>query len=149
MKALTVLQPWAQLLMLGAKRYETRSWKSKHRGPLVIHAGRTFSEVARSLCAVEPFRSVLAKAAIRGPGYLARGVLLGAVFLEDCLPTDEVLFDSADAREAAFGDFRPGRWAWRMTTPVWLREPIPIRGKRCIFDVPDGVCSTLMSAMTV
>jgi hypothetical protein len=50
MKALTVLQPWAQLLILGAKRYETRSWKTKHRGPLLIHAGRAFFEKARERC---------------------------------------------------------------------------------------------------
>jgi hypothetical protein len=41
MKALTVRQPWAALLILGAKQYETRTWPTRHRGILLIHAERT------------------------------------------------------------------------------------------------------------
>jgi hypothetical protein len=38
-KALTLHQPWAQLVAIGAKRIETRSWSTRYRGPLAIHAG--------------------------------------------------------------------------------------------------------------
>lgn len=41
MKALTVRQPHAQLIVMGVKTIETRSWKTDFRGPLVIHAGAT------------------------------------------------------------------------------------------------------------
>ena len=40
MKALTIRQPHAQLIALEVKRYETRSWPTKYRGPLLIHAGK-------------------------------------------------------------------------------------------------------------
>lgn len=39
MKALTLRQPWASLIPLGAKTIETRSWRTNYRGPLAIHAG--------------------------------------------------------------------------------------------------------------
>lgn len=39
MKALTIHQPWAQLIALGAKTIETRSWSTRYRGPIAIHAG--------------------------------------------------------------------------------------------------------------
>lgn len=39
MKALTLHQPWASLIAVGAKRIETRSWSTTYRGPLAIHAG--------------------------------------------------------------------------------------------------------------
>ena len=39
MKALTIQQPWASLITMGVKIIETRSWSSKYRGPLAIHAG--------------------------------------------------------------------------------------------------------------
>lgn len=39
MKALTLYQPWATLVALGVKTIETRSWATKYRGPLAIHAG--------------------------------------------------------------------------------------------------------------
>jgi len=38
-KALTLWQPWASLIALGIKFIETRSWSTKYRGPLAIHAG--------------------------------------------------------------------------------------------------------------
>lgn len=37
-KALTVHQPWAWLIMHGGKTIENRTWPTNHRGPLVIHA---------------------------------------------------------------------------------------------------------------
>lgn len=40
MKALTLTQPWATLVAIGAKRIETRSWSTSYRGDLLlIHAG--------------------------------------------------------------------------------------------------------------
>lgn len=38
MKAITLWQPWASLIAVGAKKYETRSWATKYRGLLAIHA---------------------------------------------------------------------------------------------------------------
>lgn len=40
MKAITIIQPWATLIAIGAKRFETRSWATTHRGPIAIHAGK-------------------------------------------------------------------------------------------------------------
>lgn len=39
MKAITIRQPWASLIALGIKQVETRSWSTKHRGRIAIHAG--------------------------------------------------------------------------------------------------------------
>ena len=38
MKVISLLQPWASLAVLGHKKLETRSFNTKHRGPLLIHA---------------------------------------------------------------------------------------------------------------
>ena len=39
MKFLTIRQPWASLIAVGAKTIETRPFSTKYRGPLAIHAG--------------------------------------------------------------------------------------------------------------
>jgi hypothetical protein len=39
MKAISIPQPWAWLVVRGYKEMEKRSWKPEHRGPLLIHAG--------------------------------------------------------------------------------------------------------------
>ncbi len=64
MKAITLTQPWATLVAIGAKRIETRSWQSSYRGPLAIHAAKGFPRECRELCLTEPFRS-----ALRDAGY--------------------------------------------------------------------------------
>ena len=38
MKALTLRQPWASLIADGRKTIETRTWRTRYRGPLAIHA---------------------------------------------------------------------------------------------------------------
>lgn len=40
MKAITIHQPWASLIAVGAKKIETRSWATNYRGPIAIHAGK-------------------------------------------------------------------------------------------------------------
>jgi hypothetical protein len=46
LKALTLWQPWASLIALGVKTIETRSWPTKYRGPLAIHAAVRLPKVA-------------------------------------------------------------------------------------------------------
>ncbi|WP_331281766.1 ASCH domain-containing protein [Paenibacillus sp. FSL H7-0357] len=52
MKAVTIIQPWATLIELGEKRFENRRWVTKHRGELVIHAGK---KVDREISQQGPF----------------------------------------------------------------------------------------------
>ncbi len=40
MKTLSLLQPWATLVITGAKKLETRAWSTAYRGPLLIHASK-------------------------------------------------------------------------------------------------------------
>ena len=39
MKVLTIKQPWATLIAEGYKEYEFRTWNTKYRGEILIHAG--------------------------------------------------------------------------------------------------------------
>ena len=40
MKVITIKQPWATLIAKGYKEYEFRTWKTKYRGDVLIHAGK-------------------------------------------------------------------------------------------------------------
>lgn len=40
MKALSIMQPWAWLIVAGHKDIENRSWPTSFRGPVLIHAGK-------------------------------------------------------------------------------------------------------------
>jgi hypothetical protein len=135
MKCLSMSQPWASLVVLGAKQYETRGWQTAYRGPLAIHASRTFPATARGLLRITPFRDALARAGLHDWQDLPTGLVIGVVCLVDCKRVEEVTGLSAD--ELAFGDYRPGRWAWTFTLAHRLPSPFPWRGNLGLFDVPN------------
>lgn len=126
LKALTVWQPWASLIVLGEKQYETRSWRTSYRGVILIHAGARTNPILEAMAASEPF-----KTSLRGSP-VTRGALIGAATLTAIRPTDGLDVSPA---ERAFGDFRHGRWAWLLEHPVRFETPIPHPGARGIFYV--------------
>jgi hypothetical protein len=134
MRAITLMQPWAQLVAVGAKRYETRSWKTHYRGPLAIHASLEFPNSARALCRAEPFCS-----ALFGNVDLPLGCVVAVCDLAAVLPTteSESLFESISEwppSELPFGDFSPGRFAWLLKNIRALENPIPARGARSLWE---------------
>ena len=46
MKVITIKQPFASLIVLGIKKYEFRTWKTKYRGDILIHAGKGVNKKA-------------------------------------------------------------------------------------------------------
>ncbi len=145
MKALSLTQPFATLVAIQAKRLETRSWATRYRGPLVIHAAKGFPRWALELCFEEPFVSALRAGGIVTPGDLPRGALLATTELTGCFPTPgeavpwREFFGGfrlpPDEPELSFGDYGPGRHAWRLEDVRQLPEPIPYRGQLGLFDV--------------
>lgn len=41
------MQPWAALIVHGVKDIENRSWSTRFRGPVLIHAGKKFDDLAQ------------------------------------------------------------------------------------------------------
>jgi len=141
-KALTLTQPWATLVAIGAKRYETRSWGTDYRGPLAIHAAKGFPMWARALCDELPFQVVLS-----GAGYywhtLPVGKVLACCQLVACSKIafgNDPLWPSGRSlseNERAFGDWTPGRYAWELADVVLLLEPIPAKGALGLWEWTD------------
>lgn len=139
MKTLSLTQPWATLIAVGAKRIETRGWMTRYRGPIAIHAAKTMPRDARELCFEEPFRQVLAARDLR-PSDLPRGVVIAVADLIGVVPTSingytpPVLKARLTEVERAFGDFSQGRAAWILANVRTLREPIPAKGALSLWD---------------
>lgn len=128
MKALSLWQPWASLIAIGAKQYETRSWGTPYRGPLVIHAAKRPAEFHR-----EGAR-LLIKAGYKTLDSLPLGCALCLVELVDCIKMTPALIDSISYTEFGFGDWKEGRYAWKLTNPRPFDKPIPMRGMQGLFD---------------
>lgn len=150
MKALSLWEPWASLVAISEKEFETRSWSTKYRGPLAIHAAKTWTRDLQRLAASEPFGSALhrGRICIDLAGRFDHALVLGAViavaelvdvvqimggglrgFLADGTVTTE--------KEFQFGNYSPGRFAWKLSNVRRLARPIPFRGGQRLFNVPD------------
>jgi hypothetical protein len=49
MKAITIKQPWASLIVHGIKDIENRSWKTNYRGKILIHAAAKPARIELSM----------------------------------------------------------------------------------------------------
>lgn len=148
MKALTLTQPWATLVAIGAKRIETRSWPTRSLAPLAIHAAKGFPGACRELCEERAFLDALRAGKYGAP--LGEDLPLGAIVatarVAMCLkigrtPDGRVflgrhvgLLEDITEPELSFGDFTPGRWAWVLADVVKLPKPIPARGAQGLWN---------------
>jgi hypothetical protein len=133
MKALSIRQPFATLILLGVKQYEIRNWGTQYRGPLLIHASKTPDFQAADLCLMEPFRSLLREAGYYSSVDLPRGVLLGTVELLDCLPLRQVQLSGA--RDGLLYDGRRGRYALQLGDPRPFPMPRTAVGRLGLYEV--------------
>lgn len=138
MKALTLTQPWATLVAIGAKRFETRTWQTAYRGPIAIHAATGFPTDARILCTRDPFRKALAAAGYYADTELPRGCIVGVADLHGITSTVAVRH-TLSAQELEFGNYDDGRFAWMLTGAWKHATTIPIKGKLGLWALPVGI----------
>lgn len=118
--ALSVRQPWADLIVNGIKDIENRAWPTDFRGRLLIHAAMTVEwedvqEVYEllGLAAPEDYQPVA-------------GALLGWTEIVDCVKIHP-------------SRFFHGPYGFVLRHSERLARPVPWRGQRGIFQVPAGV----------
>jgi len=152
MKAITLWQPWATLVAIGAKRWETRSWAITYRGPLAIHAAAKWDPdvlewlsgpFERAPHDVQLIRESLDDHGYRTFGDLPTGAVLAIVEATDCFPAEEVaaVFGRLHAPyELAAGDFRPGRFAKHLEHVRSFPHPIPARGRQGLWNWDASDC---------
>lgn len=75
MKALTIREPWASLIINGYKEYEFRSWKTNYRGKILIHAGLKVDDKI-----LKKFKNYNIEC--------QKGVIIGEAQLVDCILVD-------------------------------------------------------------
>lgn len=151
MKTISLWNPWAHLVVVGAKRYETRSWPTRYRGPVAIHAAKKWTGELQRLVATTPFRYWWEDEPFTAKGC---GEIIGVVNLVDCVPAESVPAELArlndrkgisneallrNLEQICFGDFTAGRWAWKLEQPRRLKKFVKTRGFQGFWNLPDGV----------
>ncbi len=147
MKTLTLTQPWASLVAIGAKRIETRSWYTAYRGPLAIHAAKGFPRWAQETCWRDPFDEVLRREIVKDgwkqidPKALPLGKVLATCRLVDCKLIVNSELDLRNSRmmppeepELSFGDYSVDRYAWLLEDIKALPSPDPAKGALSLWE---------------
>lgn len=136
MNCLTVCQPWGAGIVHGDKEHENRTWYTKVRGALLIHAGlseKWMTPQAIALCSDRCTREQMS----------FRGCIIGVANLVDVVR-------AADAMRVAAADqakFICGPWCFVLWGRLAFPKPIPYRGQQGFFDVPDKVVRGQLDAV--
>lgn len=155
MKALTIHQPYASLLAILAKLYETRGWATSYRGPIAIHAGKIDmmyglpnyiqAAIANVLINVEtesrafyptdrlPYGAVIATAELVGCWPIVEQARIEGMVSTGKIIKPEIPV-SVHGNEYLFGDWTPGRFAWEFANMTLLPAPIPARGQQGLWN---------------
>lgn len=151
MKALTLHQPWASLVVRGTKRFETRDWKydPQHAEALDDRTPARYAFVSEL-----PIRLAIHAAAQFPPEAIAYTRWLrdarGIIDTED-LPLGAIVgtvryvgwhYSYPETRrqlrpssiELDVGDWTDGRLLWEFEDPIELERPIAVRGAQRIWN---------------
>lgn len=125
MKAISIRQPWAWMIIHGGKDIENRTWRTNVRGRVLVHAakGLTLGEWSDAWKFAHG-SGASPKAVEAGITFetIERGGIIGSVEIVDCV-------DSSDSR------WFMGRYGFVLRDP----RPLPFRpivGKLGFFEVP-------------
>ena len=140
MKVISLWQPWATLVAIGAREYETRSLSTRYRGLLAIHAAKRLDIVQKEYCLQDPFFAALT-AANYTVGTLPLGGIVAVVKLIEIVSTNRV---TVSKKERAFGNYLSGRYAWKLEMVKCLDKPIPMNGAQGFFEVADDLIMRFM-----
>jgi hypothetical protein len=151
MKAITILQPYAQLIAVGAKRYETRGWRANYRGRIAIHAGKKAVPGAPQDCSDALVSRYGFSSAEMQEGKMPLGAVIATADLVECwrvirrngeyaelkrspAPSGYQPYARIGGAELLFGDWEPGRYAWELTDVEPLPRPIPAKGRQGLWE---------------
>ena len=135
MKAITIIEPWATLLVVGEKQYETRDWKCDYRGLMAIHSGmKIISEYYYSLGVIECMEN---SEVTQGILKRHRGNVIAIATLKDIHSMTDEFINEQTETEQDLGLWKIGRYAWEFTDIKPLPKPIPVRGMPGLWNISD------------
>lgn len=139
MKALTICQPYATLIILGRKLVENRTWPTNYRGPLLIHAGKSkkYLDYSGADLTIAEYYSV------------PFGVILGVADLVACIrPADVHANSPLPCVKKLIGHIHvEGPNCFVLENVRQFEKPIPYIGAQGLFDVPDEIVAEQMSSL--
>lgn len=136
MKTISIHQPWAWAILHGGKAVENRTWPTRYRGPLLIHASKSRESYER-----QDAGEWLQRYGVELPSWdsMAKGAIVGIVDLVGCVNTNGEGQTDRQREWLAAHPYTEGPWCWVLKNPRAFAEPLSYRGAQSLFEVPDSL----------
>lgn len=130
--AISLHQPWAFLIAMGFKHYETRSWSTNYRGKLVICSAKKNSREQKSI-----FKYLSSMIDLEAYTWddLPLGSAVTLCTLTDCIKMTDDFIEEQSEIEQLCGDWTPGRYAWKLEDIKPLSKPVPVKGHQGLWNL--------------
>lgn len=129
--ALSIRQPWAWLIACGFKDIENRDWRTRHRGPFLIHAAKTLDEEAHAQV-MRGIHPVTGDNSLHGNHYAFHYRRNGADLMQGGLVGRAEIVDVVNHSES---EWFVGRYGFVLSKAQPFTRFYPMRGKPGIFRV--------------
>lgn len=141
MKALSVKHPWADLIALGVKDIENRTWKTSYRGRIYIHVSQKSAGRLCDLLNRSQFDALRSHRGHKGTRYAASAII-GEVDIVDCVINHQSVWAEQTEGAIRYSDgsvFVPDGikpiYNWVLANPVLYDEPIwNVKGKLSLWE---------------
>jgi phage N-6-adenine-methyltransferase len=133
LKAISLWQPWASLISLGLKHYETRSWKTSYRGKLLICSTAKFTKIQH-----QQYLKICNEVELPpwDEDNFPHGQVIAICDLVDCVEMTPEFIAQQSQTEILCGDWQVGRYAWKLKNIQPITEPFAVKGKQGLFNIP-------------
>ena len=124
MKALTIKQPWASLIINKHKKYEFRSWKTNYRGKILKKASKKIEK--DMLKRFENYNLDINTSSIIGEAEIVDCILVDEKFNEELREIDPIVYGKSNHVET---------YAWKLENIIKYDKPIPCKGKLGLWNI--------------
>lgn len=127
MKVITIKQPYASLIAEGLKRYEFRTWRTRYRGQILIHAGKSVDKKAMKKFSCYHLQ-------------YPTGCIIAKAVITDCVYVDNILRKKLQAENPLVYSGVVDDLSWNgygfLLENVEKIDAISVNGKLSLWDYP-------------
>lgn len=120
MKVLSIKEPYATLIKNKTKYIETRSWKTKYRGDIIIHSCKCKSPIK------EKIKTLVNKEELQYEYMICIAELIDCIYIDEEYANK---IEKENYNNFLCGDYTIGRYAWVLKNIRIIKNPIEISGQ--------------------
>jgi hypothetical protein len=134
MKAISIRPPWAWAILHAGKDIENRTWKTKIRGTIAVHASQSMSRPYYG-ASFKEIKKIAPNVHVPSYDAMIRGAIVGIVEVVGCEEHTKSKWKVRD------------HYGFLLANPRALQKPIPCNGRLGFWDVPGALARLILEGL--